>query len=997
MQGKNLLSNVCLALLLLVPAVRVDGAVKFKNFDSFSTYFGTEQVLDLALDSTGQKWGVALDKSVLKMEAQDITEANLEGKGALLIYLGYGDVWTTTNLDKNTSPRLVSRAVAIGPGMTVWCALGRTIRKLVRYDKHYYNLDQYDFSSKSGMVTIIPSDGSATYDASTSGLDFGVCNDVAADKAGNVWLAFTGGIFLLDGKTKLGTALSVDGVSPWKQAVRVGDGYTSCIALDRLGAAYFGTRSSGVLKYDGQRWSQAANPGAAVTAIAVDRQNRLWFATAPSNGTIGIHTLESGVLKTQTFAVNGGRSRDGWYEVTAMDCDSQGKLWVGTLGGGVKVYDGAAWTGYSTADGLSSSNINSVLVESPEKIWFGTDAGISLLQLTSAPDPTTTDDRYILKSCQITDSTEVMFYGRLDGTFNAATGTNLAKRWSFSTGGAIHSSPAVERDGTLYFGSNDRKIYALYPNGTLKWSYQTGDAVVSSPALAQDGTVYAGSKDGYLYALNSSGGLKWRYKTEGAVYASPALAVDGTVYVGSFDGKMYALSPAGALRWSFTTGNRIYSSAAVGYNGEIYFGSNDFSVYALNPDGSLKWSYKTGGEVIASPAIDLDGTVYVPSSDWEVYAFNPDGSLKWSYLLNTPVWSSPTINLDGIIEAGTCGAVKRYYSSSVYSEGSLPPSFYASTDLMVPVSFNLTRQGESDGGNAGSGSEDSQGSYTQGYTGTYVTSILGKSLMVLDDNNGGFGSLSSNTTKRGYQGRTSWPRFRHDCRNTGNVMTSLEIPVISAGTTPVVSACDFDHDGNVSVLDLISMLRSINYGQYSLSMDLNQDGKLTILDVLRFLTDMQTGKCGSATSLAADIPERSFEGTQGLPAAIRQDLIQALNGVDLSAENREAIELLLNGITAGAALPKAFSLAQNAPNPFNPSTTITFEVPEGAGQTVELSVFDVRGQRVRQLVNGTAEPGKHFAFFDGRDDFGRDLPSGVYFYRLRAESFSQTRKMILLK
>lgn len=96
-------------------------------------------------------------------------------------------------------------------------------------------------------------------------------------------------------------------------------------------------------------------------------------------------------------------------------------------------------------------------------------------------------------------------------------------------------------------------------------------------------------------------------------------------------------------------------------------------------------------------------------------------------------------------------------------------------------------------------------------------------------------------------------------------------------------------------------------------------------------------------------------------------------------------------------LPKAFSLAQNMPNPFNPSTTINYQVPEGKGVDVTIKVYSLRGALVRILVNEFREAGSYHVFWGGKDGNGRELPSGVYFYRMQAEKFSQIRKMVLLK
>lgn len=94
-------------------------------------------------------------------------------------------------------------------------------------------------------------------------------------------------------------------------------------------------------------------------------------------------------------------------------------------------------------------------------------------------------------------------------------------------------------------------------------------------------------------------------------------------------------------------------------------------------------------------------------------------------------------------------------------------------------------------------------------------------------------------------------------------------------------------------------------------------------------------------------------------------------------------------------LPKEYSLAQNSPNPFNPSTKIQFELPR-AGQ-IRLSVFNVLGQTVKTLCDEKLPAGRHSVIFDGRDNNGGKIASGVYFYRLEAGDFTQSKKMILLK
>lgn len=97
----------------------------------------------------------------------------------------------------------------------------------------------------------------------------------------------------------------------------------------------------------------------------------------------------------------------------------------------------------------------------------------------------------------------------------------------------------------------------------------------------------------------------------------------------------------------------------------------------------------------------------------------------------------------------------------------------------------------------------------------------------------------------------------------------------------------------------------------------------------------------------------------------------------------------------GGPLPDRFSVAQNHPNPFNPSTVIEYAVPKQARVTI--AVYDVLGRWVRTLVDEEQPAGWHQVVWDGADQAGSGVSTGMYFYRLQAEGFTQTRKMVLMK
>ncbi|KUO59845.1 hypothetical protein APF79_11575 [bacterium BRH_c32] len=94
-------------------------------------------------------------------------------------------------------------------------------------------------------------------------------------------------------------------------------------------------------------------------------------------------------------------------------------------------------------------------------------------------------------------------------------------------------------------------------------------------------------------------------------------------------------------------------------------------------------------------------------------------------------------------------------------------------------------------------------------------------------------------------------------------------------------------------------------------------------------------------------------------------------------------------------LPTSFEVYQNYPNPFNPTTTIEYSLPtEG---NVKLEIYNSLGQLVNVLIEGNQSAGRQRVIWNGKDSFGSSVSSGIYFYRIKTNSFSQVKKMILMK
>ena len=100
-------------------------------------------------------------------------------------------------------------------------------------------------------------------------------------------------------------------------------------------------------------------------------------------------------------------------------------------------------------------------------------------------------------------------------------------------------------------------------------------------------------------------------------------------------------------------------------------------------------------------------------------------------------------------------------------------------------------------------------------------------------------------------------------------------------------------------------------------------------------------------------------------------------------------------VSAEAPVPSKFDLSQNYPNPFNPTTSIRFELPNNSDVTLE--VYNIMGQMVRQLVDSKIEAGYHTVNWNGMNESGMRVGSGVYYYRLVAGDYVSIKKMVLLK
>lgn len=285
--------------------------------------------------------------------------------------------------------------------------------------------------------------------------------------------------------------------------------------------------------------------------------------------------------------------------------------------------------------------------------------------------------------------------------------------------------------GTIYFGSGDKNIYALNPDGTILWSYSTGGAVNSSPAIGPDGSIFIGSNDHKLYAIGPGDEVainqptnvqasdgKYSFKIQ-IIWEKP---IKGTNPTG------YKIFRSTSLNGHYTvigqTGPETYYSDSKISDTNFYFykvssikGSIESSlstedsgykteekipdeikgwpIFMRDPARNarspfigpahpyINWIYQTKGSIELSPVIGIDNTIYVSCEDKSLYAVSSKGALKWNVPIGSVINTPPAISNDGTIFIG-CEDSKLY---AINQDGSSKWSFKTGDSIESSPAF----------------------------------------------------------------------------------------------------------------------------------------------------------------------------------------------------------------------------------------------------------------------------------------------------------------------
>jgi len=229
---------------------------------------------------------------------------------------------------------------------------------------------------------------------------------------------------------------------------------------------------------------------------------------------------------------------------------------------------------------------------------------------------------------------------------------------------------------------------------------------------------------------------------------------------------------------------------------------------------------------------------------------------------------------------------------------------------------------------------------------------------------------------------------------------------------------DFDPN-EIAFIDLMT-----DYANSNISLNVEYDGPVRGLEfMLRYDPSLVDIKSPSLVTIQENVMVSYTEVEPGYLKVIAANLagghIQGIEqafltlpvefkGNDIEIATIDLEEINLAGATGSLVqtvarttfsevkvIPGTFALHQNFPNPFNPSTEIRFDLPEASH--VELAVYNLMGQKIRSLSSEMMTPGYHAIVWDGTNDFGSQVATGMYFYSIQTNGFNATKKMLFLK
>ena len=743
------------------------------------------------------------------------------------------------------------------------------------------------------------------------------------------------------------------------------------------------------------------------------------LATGSSDGKVRLWDVATGTIRYTLEHPNVGEVYDVAFSpdssiLASTNDDWKVRLWdveTGTIRRTIVGHNGPVWSVAYSSDGkmiASSSNDATRTWDAAtgtplHTLPRGRARGGNASALTFSPDNTTLlqysdRDRHMLL-WDVTTGTLRHTFDALSGildvayspdgaTFAATFGTNdMVRLWNVVTGTLVHRLEHSDITFDVVYSSNSRTLISSGSDGVRVWDVATGTLIDVLPGAGQ-----------YV-----------AYSPDGKVLASHG-------------------HTAHALRlWDATTYLPIRTITGPGGGRAAGFKGNKIS---YSPDGTTLASRGSGGVVLWRFAPPPPPIIFTPSEVTN-QTFSVGTPVSLALPFATGGTDPYTYTLAPLPNGLQFDATTRELYGTPLTPLNATPVTYTATDATgqtASLTFNITVTGAPATGITFSPGEVADQTFVVNEPIALLSLPLATGgvepyTYTLDPVPAGLFFDAAIQALSGTPTTVGTTTATYTAVDATGAYGSLTFTIDVTGDAP--SNLDVNRDGRVDVLDLVWVAVSYGMRGPTLPADVNADGVVNVQDLVAVAAGIDAAatlpaKIAEEVLLAAEAAAMELEGAAGAPvmefntypqvasnitaygnvAAALSDAKHLATGDVRLGKWLPLLEELLQVLAEMGAIPETTALLSNYPNPFNPETWIPYHLAQDAD--VRVTIYNMRGAVVRELLLGYQAAGVYqsrgrAAYWDGRNQLGEPVASGVYFYTLTAGGFSATRKLLIAK